>query len=58
MHDDRPAEHALGPDKLDLLVRDGTLGVALAVRFEVSEVPDVAFAVGGGAVGFGEGVDL
>lgn len=57
VHDDRPAEHALGPDELDHLVRDGPLGVALAVRLEVSEVADVAFAVGWGAVGFGEGVD-
>lgn len=57
MHDDRPAEHALGANELDLLVRDGTLGVALAVRLEVTEVADVAFAVGWGAVRFGEGVD-
>lgn len=57
VHDDGPAEHALGPDQLDLLVRDGALCVALAVRLEVAEIADVAFAVGGGAVGFGEGVD-
>lgn len=57
VHDDRPAQHALGPDQLDLLVRDGALGVPLAVGFEVAEVADVAFAVGGGAVGLGEGVD-
>lgn len=57
VHDDGPAEHALGTDQLDLLVGDGALGVALGVRLEVAEVPDVAFAVGGGAVGLGEGVD-
>lgn len=57
VHDNGPAQHALGPDQLDLLVRDGALGVALAVRLEVAEVADVAFAVGGGAVGLGEGVD-
>lgn len=57
MHDDCAAQHAFGPDELDLLVCDGALGVALAVRFEVAEVADVSFGVGGGAVGFGEGVD-
>lgn len=57
VHDDGAAEHALGPDELDLLVRDFALCVALLVRLEVSEVADVAFRVLGGAVGFGEGVD-
>lgn len=57
VHDNGPAQHALGPDQLDLLVRDGALGISLAVRLEVAEVADVAFAVGGGAVGFREGVD-
>ena len=55
--DDRPAEDALGPDELDLLVRHGPLGVALRVRLEVAEVADVAFGVLGGAVRFAEGVD-
>lgn len=58
MHDDRPAQDALRSDQLDQLVRDGPLGVALAVGFEVAEVADVAFAVGGGAVGFGERVEV
>lgn len=57
VHDDRSAQDALRPDQLDLLVRDGALGVPLAVGLEVAEVADVAFAVGWGAVGFGEGVD-
>lgn len=57
MHDDRSAQYALRPDQLDMLVRDGALGIALAVGFEVAEVADVAFAVGGGTVGFGERVD-
>ena len=57
VHDDRAAQHALRPDQLDLLVRDGALCVSLGVGFEVAEVADVAFAVGGGAVGLGEGVD-
>ena len=57
VHDDRPAQDALRPDQLDLLVRDGALGVPLAVGLEVAKVADVAFAVGWGAVGFGEGVD-
>lgn len=57
MHDDGAAEDALGADELDLLVLDGALGVALGVGFEVAEVADVAFRVGGGAVGFREGVD-
>lgn len=58
MHNDRSAQDALRPDQLDLLVRDGALGVSLAVGFEVAEVADVAFAVGGGAVGLGEGVEM
>ena len=57
VHDNGPTEHALGTDQLDLIVRDGTLGVALSVRLEVAEVTNVAFGVGGGAVGFAEGVD-
>lgn len=57
VHDDGAAEDAFGPDELDLLVRDGPLGVALGVRLEVAQVADVAFGVGGGAVRFGEGVD-
>lgn len=57
MHDDRSAQYAFRPNQLDLLVRDGTLGVALAICFEVAEVANVAFTVGGGAVGFGERVD-
>ena len=57
VHDDGAAEHAFGPDELDLLVRQGALCVALRVRLEVAQVADVAFRVGGGAVGFGEGVD-
>ena len=54
---DGPTEHALGANQLNLLVGDGALGVALGVRLEVAEVADVAFAVRGGAVGFGERVD-
>ena len=57
VHDDSPTQHALGTDQLDLLVRDGALGIALAVCLEVAEVADVAFAVRGGAVGLGERVD-
>lgn len=58
VHDDGAPEHALGPNELDLLVRDGAFGVALRVRLEVAEVADVALAVCAVAVGFGEGVDL
>ena len=57
VHDDGPPEDALGADQLDLLVRDGALGVALGVRLEVAEVADVAFCVGGCAVGLAKGVD-
>ena len=57
MHDDRPTQHALGANQLDLLVRDGALGIALRVRLEVAEVADVAFGVGGGTVRFGKWVD-
>lgn len=58
VHDDGAPEHALGPNELDQLVRDGAFGVALRVRLEVAEVADVALAVCAVAVGFGEGVDL
>ena len=57
VHDDGAAEDALGPDELDLAVRQGPLGVALRVRLEVAEVADVAFCVRGGAVRFAEWVD-
>lgn len=57
VHDDGPAEDALGPDQLDEFVGDGSLGVALAVRLEVAEIADVADVVGGGAVLLGVGVD-
>ena len=40
-----------------MLVRDGALCVALVIGLEITEVADVALAVGGGAVGLGEGVD-
>ena len=55
--DDGAAEDALGADQLDVLVRDGALGVALGVGLEVAQVADVALAVGGGAVGLVVGVD-
>lgn len=57
VHDDGPAEDALGPDQLDEFVGDGALGVALAVCLEVAEIADVADVVGGGAVLLGVGVD-
>lgn len=57
MHDNGPSQHALRPNQLDLLVRDGALGVALAVGFEVAEVADMAFTIGRGPVGFGERID-
>jgi len=57
VHDDGAAQHALGADQLDELVRDGAFGVALGVGLEVAQVADVALAVGGGAVGLVVGVD-
>lgn len=57
MHDDGPAEDALGPNQLDELVGDRTLGVALTVGLVVAEITDVADVVGGGAMLFGVGVD-
>lgn len=54
---DGAAEDALGADQLDVLVRDGALGVALGVGLEVAQVADVALAVGGGAVGLVVWVD-
>lgn len=55
--DDGAAEDALGADQLDELVRDGALGVALSIGLEVTQVANVALAVGGGAVGLVVGVD-
>ena len=57
VHNNRAAEDALRPNQLHQLVGDGALGVALGVGLDVAEVADVALAVGGGAVGLGEGVD-
>ena len=57
VHDNSAAEDALGADQLDVLVRDGALGVALGIGLEVAQVADVALAVGGGAVGLVVGVD-
>lgn len=57
VHDNRPAQDALGPNQLDLLVREAALGVAPAVRLEVAQVADVALVVVGGAVCLGEGID-
>lgn len=51
------AQDALRADQLDQGVGVGAFGAALAVGLDVAEVADVAFGVGGGAVGFGEGVD-
>jgi hypothetical protein len=51
------AQNAMLANQLDVLVGNGALGVALAVGLDVAEVADVALAVGGGAVGFAEGVD-
>jgi hypothetical protein len=55
--DNSAAKNALGADQLDELVRDGALGVALAVGLEVAQVADVALAVGGRAVGLVVRVD-
>jgi hypothetical protein len=55
--DNGAAEDALRADQLDELVRDGALGVALAVGLEVAQVADVALAVGGSTVGLVVRVD-
>ena len=57
MHNNGPSEHALRTDELDEGVGQVAFGIALFVSFEVAEVADVAFGVGGGAVFFVEGVD-
>ena len=57
MDNNSASKNALGADQLDVLVRDGALGVALGVGLEVAQVADVALAVGGGAVGLVVGVD-
>ena len=57
VHDDGTAEDALWANKLDELVRHGTLGVALTIGLEVAKVTDVALAVGRCAVLLAVGVD-
>ena len=57
VHNDGAADDALLPDELDVAVLNGTLGVALAVGFEVAQVAYVAGAVGGCAVVLLERVD-
>lgn len=58
MDNDGAADDALGANQLDEGVRDGALGVALAVGLDVAEVTDVAGLVGRGTVGLAVGVDL
>lgn len=58
MHHDGASEHALRPNQLDVLVRNGALGIALAVRLEVAQITDVALGVVGGAVGFAKRVEV
>lgn len=57
MDNNSASKNALGADQLDVLVRDGALGVALGVGLEVAQVADVALAVGGSTVGLVVGVD-
>lgn len=57
MHNNSPSEHALGPNELNEGVGYAAFGVSLFVGFEVAEVADVAFGVGGGTVLFAERVD-
>lgn len=51
------SDDAVGANKLDQLVRHRSLGVALAISLEVSEITDVAVLVGRGAVLLAVGVD-
>jgi hypothetical protein len=44
------ADDALGSDQLDELVLDASLGVALGICLEVTQVTDMALLVGGGTV--------
>lgn len=57
MHHNRPAQDAFGPDQLDEVIGYGAFSVALRVRFEVSEVANVALRVGGCAVRLGVRID-
>lgn len=57
MDDDRSTDNALGPNQLDQLIGDGTLGISLAVRLEITQVAHVADIVGGSAVFLAEWVD-
>lgn len=51
------ADDAVGADELDVLVRHGTLGVALGVGLDVAEVADVTLLVRGSTVLLAVGVD-
>lgn len=57
MHDDGAAEHALGPNQLDLAVGNGTLAVPLSVGLEVAQIANMTVFVGGGTVLLPKGVD-
>ena len=57
MYDNGPSEHALRPDQFYLFIGYAALGVSFSIGFEVAEIANVAFFVGGGAVSFAEGVD-
>lgn len=47
----------MGSNELDVLVLHGALGIALAIRLEVSKVTDMTSLIGGSAVGFAMWVD-
>lgn len=47
----------MGSNELDMLVLHGALGIALAIRLEVSKVTDMSSLIGGSTVGFAVWVD-
>ncbi len=51
------ANDAVGANQLDEAVRDGALGVALAVSLNVAEIANVTGLIGGSTVGLAVGVD-
>lgn len=50
------ANDAVGANQLDEAVRDGALGVALAIGVDVAEIANVASFVGGSTVGLAVGL--
>ena len=57
MNYNSPPQNTFRADKLDLPVRDGTLGVPLCIGFEVAKVSNMAIVIGGRTVFFTKRID-